>query len=67
MEISSCHVIPAGGVGGNVDNINFRKMSIRNFMGRKSSAAARLLGVGGVAMAFAALYIIMVQVNFDFG
>ncbi|MGN1219680.1 MAG: FtsX-like permease family protein, partial [Candidatus Cryptobacteroides sp.] len=42
-------------------------MSIRNFMGGKSSAAAKLLNIVGMAMAFAALYIIMVQVNFDFG
>lgn len=36
-------------------------------MGRKTSAAAKLLNIVGMAMAFAALYIIMVQVNFDFG
>ena len=42
-------------------------MSIRNIIGGKSSAAAKLLNVVGMAMAFAALYIIMVQVNFDFG
>ena len=41
-------------------------MSIRNLTGGKSSAAAKLLNVVGMAMAFAALYIIMVQVSFDF-
>ncbi|MGM9736210.1 MAG: FtsX-like permease family protein [Candidatus Cryptobacteroides sp.] len=42
-------------------------MSIRNLTGGKSSAAASLLNIIGMAMAFAALYIIMVQVSFDLG
>ncbi|MGM9747880.1 MAG: FtsX-like permease family protein [Candidatus Cryptobacteroides sp.] len=42
-------------------------MSIRNITGGKSSAAASLLNILGMAMAFAALYIIMVQVNYDLG
>ncbi|MGM9785395.1 MAG: FtsX-like permease family protein [Candidatus Cryptobacteroides sp.] len=42
-------------------------MSIRNLTGGKSSAAASLLNILGMAMAFAALYIIMVQVNYDLG
>jgi len=42
-------------------------MIIRTIIGRKSSAASKLLNIAGMAMAFAALYIIMVQVNFDFG
>ncbi|MGN1211748.1 MAG: FtsX-like permease family protein [Candidatus Cryptobacteroides sp.] len=42
-------------------------MSIRNLTGGRSSAAASLLNILGMAMAFAALYIIMVQVNYDLG
>ena len=42
-------------------------MSIRNITGGKSSAISKLLNILGMAMAFTALYIIMVQVNFDFG
>lgn len=42
-------------------------MSIRNIIGRKSSAVSKLLNIAGMAMAFAALYIIMVQVNYDLG
>ena len=42
-------------------------MSIRNFTGGKSNAAATVLNIIGMAMAFASLYIIMVQVNFDLG
>ena len=42
-------------------------MSIINFTGGKSNAAATVLNIIGMAMAFASLYIIMVQVNFDLG
>ena len=42
-------------------------MSIRNIFGKKSSAVSKLLNIAGMAMAFAALYIIMVQVNYDLG
>lgn len=42
-------------------------MSIRKFIGGKSSATSSSLNVLGMAMAFAALYIISVQVNFDLG
>ena len=42
-------------------------MSIRNLTGGRSSAAASLLNILGMSMAFAALYIIMVQVNYDLG
>ena len=42
-------------------------MSIRYLAGGKSPAAASFLNIIGMAMAFAALYIIMVQVNFDLG
>ena len=42
-------------------------MLIRNLIGGKSSAISKLLNILGMAMAFAALYIIMVQVNHDFG
>ena len=40
-------------------------MSIRNIIGGKSSAVSKMLNIVGMAMAFAALYVIMVQVNFD--
>ena len=42
-------------------------MSIRNIIGGKSSAVSKMLNIVGMAMAFAALYVIMVQVNFDLG
>ena len=42
-------------------------MSIRNIIGGKSSAMSKMLNIVGMAMAFAALYVIMVQVNFDLG
>lgn len=42
-------------------------MSSKNFFGGKSSAIARLLNIVGMSMAFAALYIILVQVNYDLG
>lgn len=42
-------------------------MSIGRITGGKSSAASKLLNIIGMAMAFAALYIIMVQVNYDLG
>ena len=40
-------------------------MSIRNIIGGKSSAVSKMLNIVGMAMAFAALYVIMVQVDFD--
>lgn len=42
-------------------------MSIRNIIGGKSGAVSKLLNIIGMAMAFAALYIIMVQVSYDLG
>ena len=42
-------------------------MSIRNIIGGKSSSVSKMLNIVGMAMAFAALYVIMVQVNFDLG
>lgn len=42
-------------------------MSLKNIFGRKSSAWSSLLNVLGMAMAFAALYIIFVQVDYDLG
>ncbi|MGN0195611.1 MAG: FtsX-like permease family protein [Candidatus Cryptobacteroides sp.] len=42
-------------------------MSIRKLTGGHSPAVASLLNIIGMAMAFAALYIIMVQVNYDLG
>ena len=40
-------------------------MSKKKLFGGKTSAVASLLNIVGMAMAFAALYIIMVQVNYD--
>ena len=40
-------------------------MSKKKLFGGKSSAVASLLNIVGMAIAFAALYIIMVQVNYD--
>lgn len=42
-------------------------MSVKNIFGRKTAAWSSLLNVLGMAMAFAALYIIFVQVDFDLG
>ena len=42
-------------------------MSIGRITGGKSSAVSKLLNIIGMAMAFAALYIIMVQVHYDLG
>ncbi|MGM9738856.1 MAG: FtsX-like permease family protein [Candidatus Cryptobacteroides sp.] len=42
-------------------------MSIRKITGGKSGAVSKLLNIIGMAMAFTALYIIMVQVNYDLG
>lgn len=42
-------------------------MSIRRIIGGKSNGVSTALNVLGMAMAFAAMYIIMVQVTFDLG
>ena len=42
-------------------------MSSKIIFGGKSSAISRLLNIVGMSMAFAALYIILVQVNYDLG
>lgn len=41
--------------------------TIRRIIGGRSSAVSTVLNVVGMAMAFAAMYIIMVQVNYDLG
>lgn len=42
-------------------------MSIRKIIGGRSSLVSLLLNISGMAMAFAAMYIIVVQVSFDLG